>query len=633
MRAWHGRENDGGSVHCIGNGKMCVYGQGPDIIQLFGSPYSSPSFIRILLRDESISAQSDRRRGAAVWDHLLNGRSAATDFVDWDIPCFARRVRTDSPLTFGVELDGDIRIVDNTRRFTGSGYIGGYIFYAPAGRYFYNDYPLNKKIFFQLLISGNASAEEKVSGVEITCSGGTSYIYIIGGMDYPECCLNAEKTARAGFEGMLGATLLAWNAFTAAKNSLDHVLTNNNALTAKYADILDSVPILIKTQQSEEGGVLAGYPYHMAYVRDQYGVFRCLLKLGYYNEAKKIIAFYYDIWLKAGCIHNAQPMGWPAPFHVHENDDVEITGYLILQSFDYLAATGDVDFIRQIIPMLQWAFDAEKKHVVKGMLPFNGDETYVAGGVLPRVCLNDGSAEATMLFIAGGEKLMDWMDKNKMCDAEELRRNRSVLTDARNRYHDNFFRDGHFITNNPERKDGMELPAFRHGVCEGCLAAGGSGPFFFGWTEKNENGRYLCPSCIVGNNLGKAADTAYSIQSVSLVPLYIGSDLLSEEEIRNLLEPITRQYAATGRLPSRPDGDITVGYDYGLLLYTLTKLNHPLAEEIFRITMDAIDPAGAWAEYYRGGAPAGTRCRPWESGVNLEAVIDYIALRGASCPT
>ena len=48
-------------------------------------------------------------------------------------------------------------------------------------------------------------------------------------------------------------------------------------------------------------------------------------------------------------------------FHIHENDDVEITGYLILQAFDLLAATHDEAFIKEISPMLKWAFLTRKE--------------------------------------------------------------------------------------------------------------------------------------------------------------------------------------------------------------------------------------------------------------------------------
>ena len=45
-------ENDGG-IHCIGNGMLAAYGQGPNMIQVFGPPYSSPSYMKLNLCDKS----------------------------------------------------------------------------------------------------------------------------------------------------------------------------------------------------------------------------------------------------------------------------------------------------------------------------------------------------------------------------------------------------------------------------------------------------------------------------------------------------------------------------------------------------------------------------------------------------
>jgi len=35
------------------------------------------------------------------------------------------------------------------------------------------------------------------------------------------------------------------------------------------------------------------------------------------------------------------------------------------------------------------------------------------------------------------------------------------------------------------------------------------------------------------------------------------------------------------------------------------------------------DRYGMWAEYYDDEAPVGTRCRPWESGLNIAALARY----------
>ena len=104
-------------------------------------------------------------------------------------------------------------------------------------------------------------------------------------------------------------------------------------------------------------------------------------------------------------------MGDSHHFHIHENDNVEITGYLIIQAFDYYNASQDKDFLIRIMPMLEWAWFAQVEELKENMLPFNGDETYVAGGILPRTVLCEGSAESTLLFLTAGERLLKFVGK------------------------------------------------------------------------------------------------------------------------------------------------------------------------------------------------------------------------------
>ena len=68
----------------------------------------------------------------------------------------------------------------------------------------------------------------------------------------------------------------------------------------------------------------------------------------------------------------------------------------------------------------------QQRHLVNGMLPFNGDETYVAGGILPRFALNDGSAEATLLFIESGTQLLDFVEKEGLWEAARIARERGA---------------------------------------------------------------------------------------------------------------------------------------------------------------------------------------------------------------
>jgi hypothetical protein len=638
---------DAGSVHCLGNGRLCAYGQGPDLVQVFGPPYSAPSLGRIRLEaPDTVTVVSRREPGCAIWTHALyldpqtSGVPAAeiTDFVDADLPCLVRWIRTSLPLQMVVEADPQARVVAGMPRQTAEKLQGGCLFELPPGQCFFHTYPMPFPTFYQLAWQGALTrpANEPGSVIRLACAPGEAVLLLAGGPQYPAAQEALEAALHAGAAPMLARTRRAWQ--TQMTRRLSPAFPANLPQRELLLQALDDVTVMIKAQQGREGGVLAGYNYHLAYVRDQYGVARGLLQAGLHDEAEQILRFYWSIWQRYGRIHNAQAVGLDGVFHVHENDHVEITGYLIRQAFDLLAAGGNADFMATIFPMLDWAFAVQKAHLVEGMLPFNGDETYVAGGILPRSALNDGSAEATLLFLDGGGKLLRWAEERGLWKGEQLAAQRRVLAETRALYRRNFWvvrpgQPGCLAANNPARVAAAVLPRFRHGVCEGCLVAPAR-PGGVLWTERSANGRYLCPDCLAISPLPAAAPVVYTLQSVALTPLYLQSDLFEPAELAPTVTRIVESYRASGCLPSRPDepGGLALGYDFGVLLYALTRLRHPAAVTLHTQTLALLDATGAWAEYYRGNQPLGTRCRQWESAINLEATLDWALSGLAAAP-
>ncbi len=283
--------------------------------------------------------------------------------------------------------------------------------------------------------------------------------------------------------------------------------------------------------------------------------------------------------------------------------------------------------------MLEWCWEVQKKHLAGHMLPFNGDETYVAGGILPRSALNDGSSEATMLFIDGGEKLLHWIGERKIWPAERLDSNRELLEEVRRHFRKNFWMDGSLITNNPARLNYTNPPRFRHGVCErggpDCLVYRTDGFGGIDWTEKDANNRYQCPACLALGPLPPADTTIYKLISVSLTPLYFNFALIDISELQPLVKKVYENYQETGVVASRTEqssvteNNRSVGYDYGLILYAMMMTGIEGAEDLYRKTLSVVDETGAWSEYYINDIPSGTRCRPWESAINLEALIRF----------
>lgn len=582
IREWK-RATDNGAVHVLGGGRMLVYAVGPELIQILGTPYSADSFGALTLPGVD-ACRSERQPGAAIWRHHLEDGSVFTDVADSEEGGFLRYVQAASPLTLVLTVGKDFRPAGREENIA--------TFCTPEGTwYFVYRTPLN--VCRSVGVSG---AAEMVWTAADTCEirvrpGVSAFCFA----NDPDTVCRLLATPR---EAVLTRTADYWRAY----------LSQGRSVPAPVAELYENVAILIKCQQGEDGGVLAGYPYHLAYVRDQYGVVRGLLKMGFYDEAKAVLRYYLAVWREFGSLHTAQTIGvQEGIFHIHENDRVEITGYLSILPFDVYAATGDRELLEELLPLVRWALEQQQNQLVRGMLPFNGDETYIAGGFLPRSALYDGSAEATMLLAEGIRRYQTYTGD---------RRYAAVLEEIEASYLTNFCPDGRFVTNVPERMAGEAYPATRHGVCESCRR---------GMVEltKTATFRYVCADCR-GSDLPARERVAYSLAASRLAPLYIGSPLIPPKMAREFLDGMVEQYHRTGQMPSGCGGDASVGYDYGMLLYALTACDHPAAGEFYQLTLSVVDEAGAWCEYYNGGVAASTRCRPWESAINMEAVLTYL---------
>lgn len=629
MRYWNNKVQDDGSIHSIGNGHICAYEQGPDIIQIFGSPYSLPAIMSIALTGEKLmETKSTRQQGTSIWCHELSIEGLAvgtmTDFTYVNKPCFIRKITLTSEITFVLNIEKEnISVVQNEKSLDGVETSGAMLLTANAGTFFYADlYASQYKGFYQIAVKGNVSiikSENDPRKYLIKFGIGESLLTICGGINYPECVGICKDILTNNVDELLENTRKACIEFGSKQKDFKSLISDEFFDKQNLLNAIDSVSTLINCQTDVHGAILAGHNYHLAYVRDQFGVVKCLLDLGRYDQVKKNLLYYYNIWATYKTIRNAQTLGFHGIFHIHENDDVEITGYLIIQSFYYYQQTSDHDLLKQILPMLKWALTSQLKHLAHFMLPFNGDETYVAGGLLPRTALNDGSAEATLLLLESAKLLLNYTEANDTWDKQE--EYSKIVEEVKKHYNENFFINGNLITNNPKRKDGLLLPQFRHGVCEGCHA--------FGWSKKNANDRYLCASCFEVKDVPKTDDKVYALLSVGLVPVFIGSDILTRDEIESVVLEIMESYGKTGKLPSSR-ANLNVGYDYGLLLNALTYLKHPSAKKIYGKMMSLIDQTGSWVEYYDNEKPCSTRCRPWESAINLSAAINY-ALNFKDC--
>jgi hypothetical protein len=251
------------------------------------------------------------------------------------------------------------------------------------------------------------------------------------------------------------------------------------------------------------------------------------------------------------------------------------------------------------------------------MLPFSGDETYIAGGVLPRANIQDGSMEATALYHRAIELFLREAGRLGLAGSTFIREQEKARDEIASTFARNFIEKGILYCNKPGLYTDKTAPKRRQGVME-C----GHG---FGCSYRAGTGRYVCIKCLGVNELKPVPPARYDVLSTAFMPLWIDSSLVPVLILESMVKDIRRRWNETGLLPSRPDGTITVGYDYGLTIYAVSQLipdDRETLESLRQACLGIRDSAGAWVEYYREGLPQGTPCRPWESAVNIAALLE-----------
>jgi hypothetical protein len=631
-RTWTNGGADDGSTHPIGNGQMLVYGQGPDITRVFGPPYSSPSFFEMSLKEtgRNIRVESRREKNTAVWHHIFfigSGRIAEiTDYILPDKPVFFRDVDLKEELNFTIRVPEDVNAYPMGNYFS---YIPGshnssVLFAIPMGTTFFvrNPVPHEQSLFMtgsgSVSISGANSRE-----ILVSMKPGKGRLILSSNISHPVTVSNMEDILKNPGNNYLDQSREFWYAYASRRPDFNSRIRADHPLKDGILDAIDGVSVLIKCQQSSDGGVMAGHKYNMAYVRDMSGVFRGLMALGYIPEARAILDFWLRKFALFGNVLCADGMGNDAARLPLTNDEVEVPAYLIHNCFLYYEQTKDDDFMAGAFPMMEWAFEIQLPHLVEGMTEFSGDETYIAGGTF-RGSLYQGSAESTLLFITGGEKLIRYAGSKGLWDSRKLGSYHEKVAEARNRYKDNFIRNGVLYANNPRREILAVQPRFRIGFC--ALHDRDQSTPLITWTERDQYGRYVCPDCRQKEIAFREPDSnkIYYLNSVSLIPAYIHSDLFTEKELGALIKPGVELFTTKNKIPSNIEGNRSLGYDYGLFLYNMVMLDNPLKEKALDKMMSVLDDTSAWGEYYDDEKPYNCRTRPWESAMNVEALIEYL---------
>ena len=598
-------QSDCGALYAVGNGETICYLRGPEILQCFGSPYSCPSVFSLVAPEHTaLKCVSTRTPNSNTIVHTLD-QGVMLDAASAEHHCILRKCAFSSAVSFELYVPAGVRQSDVSPLF--SGCAAAFLFTVIPGTTFYFEYPMIRSSFLLLVIDGTCTVNNQILTMDGECT-----LRICSSDDYAAVFDHMHKARAVHADDIISDAEAADAAFLSECKKHRKEL-RPHPLSAQLSESTEDTLLLIRSQQDASGGILAGHNYHMGYVRDQYGTFRGLLACGAVESARRILSYYRHVFDVSGCIHNAQALGMDGIFHIHENDASEITGYLLIQATDYLSATGDRDFFAALIPLLDWALRQQLDLLHHGMLPFNGDETYIAGGILPRTVIDHGSMESTMLFLTGGTRYL--RTRADIIGSDDLANTAcEQLASARLLFGKNFRRGNIYITNSSLRTNGLIEPDTRHGVCLNCGK--------ITWLHRLSSGIFVCPDCFMKAPSFPAPEE-YQLKSTLLMSPFIRADVIPDPLLKNTVSEFLELFEQTGALPSLPDNSCSLGYDYGLLLFAAARY-HLNADKLLQKMLELQDECGGWAEYYHGNDPANTRCRPWESAINIAGGIEYL---------
>ena len=630
-RVWNIGNKDE-STQVLGNGRAMVHEMGPNIAYFRAPWISSPNLLTMtLIAPVNIRTISSREQGTTIWHHKLylgpDPVGEIIDFLEDGEACLRRMISSGVELVFS--LKGP-RFVDFSGSYKEHGALLGQ---WPYGTDIFGDFKSSDPFTIQLVFPKQSRIQIRDNTMEaayrrglavntplhetlLHLRAGYSEMWIAAGTSLQDCFNTTDLALTRPAQQSLLKTRQYWR----SRLSVIRPPQPQPHTDVPVEPVIDDVATLLLGHQSHAGPICAGQIYPMFYVRDQYGDSRALLALNMTAEARAILAYYHQVWLGYGCIHNAQSDGPRHWFHKAENDDVELTGYLIIQAFDYLHATKDEAFIVEIFPMLEWALNAQEGQLFSAMLPFNGDETYVAGGIFPRTHLDDGASEATLLYLTAADRMLPWAAARNLWTADKIRRHRQTAATVKHNYTRNFVINDRLTVNHPRQPDLSVLPRFRYGVCLGryddnCL--------FLSETEIAEDGRYFCYSCYPQRTREMYEAKTYFIPSVALTSYLVGYSAAPPNVMSATLSNALAVFTKNGHF-AWPNTTLP-GYETAVVSLALSQRHHPRSPGFIHHMLELRDSTGAWVEYYTGISPEGCRCRPWESSLSLLALLDYAA--------
>jgi len=378
------------------------------------------------------------------------------------------------------------------------------------------------------------------------------------------------------------------------------------------SDLIESAKLTLKLQQSLPGGG-AGPMVHFkgTWARDNNGVVRGLIAAGAMDEARAVIDYYWRASAVLGRIANRAPLDLgadplPAPdWATVPAPRTEVPSWLVLQHWWWLRGGGDLDLVRDHWDYLVRCVSGQEVSD-DGLLPFHGDETYLGGALLSAV--PDRVPRAAGLIVTGPDDVRPWsLEATAAFAVANGAMARMAGAVGRGGEARDFASTAEETTRSIERRfwmgsKGFYAPALRgkdrrpHPVP---LAPVNAAPLWLGYGDAGWE-------TTEGDSLRTRA----------------------RSNVETTLERLGFGHAAPG-VP------YDVGTTAGTWLWDLLSLDSPVAPAALAHVVRCASPAGEWAEVNGPGARPSfsydeehpNRLRPWEAGINLEAMLRYFRTR------
>ncbi len=369
-------------------------------------------------------------------------------------------------------------------------------------------------------------------------------------------------------------------------------VTQVSDVTPRVAEFLRAQQYIVASQQASAGGFspMDGYTY--LWVRDSNGPLRFFSAIGATGEVKRHLEYYFRVSATEGRVGNNMSLDRQVPRSLQQPDwnkvpveAAEVPSFVILQHHWYYRASGDLSLIRWHWGLLRRCLLGQKLDG-RGLLPFHGDETYRFPGyelfnagrdLRDWVCLETCSADSAFEFVAAARAMAEMAAaQGKQAEAAEY-----------------------------------------NALAERVRAATES----LYWQA--DRGFYAPSRSDFADQVHR-----YPFANINLRPLWIGYARAEDARQRqNVFSALRYLWQKNGRVTTTPTCGYYVGMTPGYVVWDLAELRHPAVRDALRGLLDSAETSGGFAEMVTpDGKPANAvwglhRIRPWEGGINAEAVL------------